>query len=120
VAPAAARWRLLPAAAACRFPDRAAGFPCTPVPAVFSIFNFHFTYCLTLIHTLTTLVGMQGFLQVSGRQRAGGCEGTGSTAAPRGPLLLLLLVGVRLIDSHALPPYLDSRHIAAKPCAELR
>lgn len=34
-------------------------------PAVFSLFHFHYTYCLTFIHTLTTLVGMQGFLRVS-------------------------------------------------------
>lgn len=32
--------------------------------AVFSIYNFHYTYCLTLIHTLTTMVGMQGFLRL--------------------------------------------------------
>lgn len=31
--------------------------------SVFSIFNFHFTYALTLIHTCTTVVGMQGFLR---------------------------------------------------------
>lgn len=32
--------------------------------AVFSVFGFHFTYALTLIHTLTTWVGMQGFLRL--------------------------------------------------------
>lgn len=32
--------------------------------AVFSVYKFHFTYCLTLIHTLTTWAGMQGFLRV--------------------------------------------------------
>ncbi|PSC75159.1 Solute carrier family 35 member E3 isoform A [Micractinium conductrix] len=32
--------------------------------SVFSIFQFHFTYALTLIHTLTTVVGMQGFLRM--------------------------------------------------------
>lgn len=32
--------------------------------AVFSIFNFHFTYALTLVHTVVTLFGMQLFLRV--------------------------------------------------------
>jgi hypothetical protein len=37
--------------------------PITPRPAaVFSVFNFHFTYALTFIHTLVTMAGMQGFL----------------------------------------------------------
>lgn len=35
--------------------------------AVFSIFNFSFTYALTFIHTIVTWIGMQGFLQVRRR-----------------------------------------------------
>lgn len=31
--------------------------------AVFSVFQFHFTYALTFVHTLVTMLGMQGFLQ---------------------------------------------------------
>lgn len=31
--------------------------------AVFTVFQFHFTYALTLIHTVVTLLGMQGFLR---------------------------------------------------------
>eukprot|EP00887_Chlorella_sp_A99_P008012 scaffold12.g8012.t1 len=32
--------------------------------AVFAVFKFSFTYALTLIHTVTTLFGMQGFLHL--------------------------------------------------------
>lgn len=47
---------------------------------MFSIFQFHFTYALTLIHTLTTWVGMQGFLRVS----AWAVAKAGWTATPAG------------------------------------
>ena len=35
-------------------------FPC--FFAVFSVFQFHFTYALTFVHTLVTMLGMQAFL----------------------------------------------------------
>ncbi|KAL4522613.1 hypothetical protein Ndes2526B_g01039 [Nannochloris sp. 'desiccata'] len=31
--------------------------------AVFSVFKFHFTYALTFVHTIFTMIGMQGFLR---------------------------------------------------------
>lgn len=43
-------------------------------PAVFSIFNFHFTYALTLIHTVVTLFGMQLFLRVRRQAPPGGAS----------------------------------------------
>ena len=43
--------------------------PPPPLCAVFAVFEFKFTYALTLIHTVVTMFGMQGFLAVS-EQRA--------------------------------------------------
>lgn len=76
-------------------------FPPSPLPrpsAVFSIFQFHFTYALTLIHTLTTVVGMQGFLRV----RRGG-EGQQGKRGSRGMArrVALPLLARPLLD-HAL------------------
>ena len=45
------------------------GLPSTPaspppsIPAVFSVFKFHFTYALTFVHTVCTMIGMNGFLR---------------------------------------------------------
>lgn len=67
-------------------PQRRAPPPALPL-AVFSVFDFHFTYALTLIHTVTTLFGMQGFLRVRARHRPRlqAALGTGLRPAVRRP-----------------------------------
>lgn len=78
--------------------------------AVFSVFEFHFTYALTLIHTVTTMFGMQGFLRVRGCPPTAplACAGGAAAPAPAAALLLclgLMLPGLLLVGgTHLLPP----------------